>query len=134
MDEARLRAIPLFAGLSRKQRRAVAAYAEEVEVEPGTVLCREGEVPYVFFVIEEGSARVVQGDQYLNDLGPGDFFGEIGLIEHAPRTASVIAESPLTAAVLSASAFRRIDRELPAVARRIRAAVEERRHWLEPVG
>jgi CRP-like cAMP-binding protein len=134
MDEARLQAIPLFAGLSKKQRRAVAAIADEVDVKPGEILCREGDVADVFFAIERGSVRVVRGDQYLDELGPGDFFGEIGLIEDAPRNASVIAESPVRAVVLSGSALRRIDREQPPVARRIRRAIDERCHWLEPVG
>ena len=133
MDEARLRSIPLFAGLSRKQRRQLAMCADEISVKPGTCLCREGEVAYEFFAIEEGSARVVRGDQYLNDLGPGDFFGEIGLVEHSPRNASVIAQSPMTAMVLTESAFRRIDRENPDVAKRIRRAIDERCRWLEPV-
>jgi CRP/FNR family transcriptional regulator, cyclic AMP receptor protein len=133
MDEARLRSIPLFAGLSRSQRRQLARCAEEISVKPGTYLCREGEVAYEFFAIEEGCARVVRGDQYLNDLGPGDFFGEIGLIEHSPRNASVIAESSVTAMVLTDSAFRRIDRENPEVAKRIRRAIDERCRWLEPV-
>ena len=133
MDEARLRSIPLFAGLSRRERKLVARFADEVSFEPGTVLCREGENAYDFFAIEEGSARVRRGDQLLNELGPGDFFGETGLIEDAPRNATVTAESAVTALVLTSYAFRQIDREMPAVARRIRAAIEERSHWLDAV-
>jgi CRP/FNR family transcriptional regulator, cyclic AMP receptor protein len=133
MDEARLRSIPLFAGLSRKQRRLVARFADEVTFQPGTVLCREGETAYDFFAIEEGTARVRRGDQLLNELGPGDFFGETALIEGRPRNASVTAESPITALVLTGYALRQIDREMPTVARRIRAAIAERSHWLEPV-
>jgi CRP-like cAMP-binding protein len=133
MDEARLRDIPLFAGLSKKQRRAVAQCADEVDVPAGTSLCREGEWPYEFFAIEEGTATVRRGDQYLNDLGPGDFFGESGLLEDAPRNATVIADSPIRAIVMTGPAFRQIDREMPEVSRRIRAAIDERRRWLQPV-
>jgi CRP/FNR family transcriptional regulator, cyclic AMP receptor protein len=133
MDEARLKSIPLFASLSRAQRRELARCADEVSVKAGTHLCREGEVAYEFFAIEEGCARVVRGEQYLNDLGPGEFFGEIGLIEHSPRNASVIAESPITAVVLTDSAFRKLDRENPAVAKQIRRAIDERCRWLQPV-
>jgi CRP/FNR family transcriptional regulator, cyclic AMP receptor protein len=131
MDEARLRSIPLFAGLSRRERKLVARFADEVSFPPGAVLCREGDSAYDFFAIEEGTARVRRGDQLLNELGPGDFFGETGIIEDAPRNASVTAESPITALVLTGYAFRQIDREMPTVARRIRAAIEERSHWLE---
>ena len=133
MDEARLEGIPLFAGLGRSERRLVARCADEVELEPGDSLCREGELAWEFLVIEEGSARVVRGDQYLDELGPGDFLGEIGVIEGTPRNATVTALSPIRAIVMTGYAFRRICREMPQVGRRIRAAIEERRHWLEPV-
>jgi CRP-like cAMP-binding protein len=133
MDEARLQSIPLFAGLSKKQRRLVARFADEVDVKPGAPLCRQGDFAYEFFAIEDGTAKVRRGDQLLNELGPGDFFGETGLIEDVPRNASVIADSPMTAVVLTGSAFRQIAREMPDVARRIRAAMEERSHWLEPM-
>ncbi|HEY1276564.1 MAG TPA: cyclic nucleotide-binding domain-containing protein [Thermoleophilaceae bacterium] len=133
MDEVRLREIPLFAGLSRKQRRAVAMCADEVEVPAGTRLCREGEFPYEFFAIEEGTAKVMRGEQYLNDLGPGDFFGETGLLSDQRRNASVIAESPIRAIVMTGPAFRHIDREMPEVSKRLRRAIDERSRWLEPV-
>jgi CRP-like cAMP-binding protein len=133
MDEARLREIPVFAGLSKKQRKFVAQVADEIDVEPGTHLCREGQSAYEFFAIEKGTAKVVRGDQYLNQLGPGEFFGEMGVLSKAPRNASVVAESPMTAIVITAPALRHIAREMPEVAKRIRFAIEERRHWLEPV-
>ena len=133
MDEAVLRGIELFDGLSRKQRKLLALRADEVEVEPGRVLCCKGKTSHEFFVIEDGTARVVRDGQYLDELGPGDFFGEMGLLEDAPRNADVIAETPLTLMVLSAPAFRELEREAPKLARRLSRAVEERRHWLEPV-
>jgi CRP-like cAMP-binding protein len=131
MDEKRLESIPLFAGLSRKERRSVAQRADEVDVEAGREIVREGEFPYEFFAIEEGTAEVKRGDQHLAELGPGDFFGEMGLIENAPRNASVVTRSPLTAVVMTGSAFRQIDRELPDVAKKIRKAIDERcRHLM----
>jgi CRP/FNR family transcriptional regulator, cyclic AMP receptor protein len=133
MDEARLQAIPLFAGLGKKERREVARQADEVDVEPGRYLVREGEFAYEFFAIEEGTAEVKRGDQFLAELGPGDFFGEMGLIGNVTRNASVIATSPLSVLVLTGSAFRHIERELPAVSKEIRRAIEERCRQLEPV-
>ena len=112
---------------------AVAQCADEVDVPAGTRLCREGEWAYEFFAIEEGTARVVRGEQYLNDLGPGDFFGETGLLHDVRRNASVIAESSIKAVVMTGPAFRHIDREMPEVARRIRRAIDERSRWLQPV-
>jgi CRP/FNR family transcriptional regulator, cyclic AMP receptor protein len=133
MDEARLRAIPLFDGLGKKERRAVARQADEVEVEPGRQLVREGEFAYEFFAIEDGSAEVRRGDQLLAELGPGDFFGEMGLIGQVTRNASVVATSPMRVLVLTGSAFRHVERELPAVSKQIRKAIEERCHQLEAV-
>jgi CRP/FNR family transcriptional regulator, cyclic AMP receptor protein len=133
MDEARLRVIPLFEGLGKKERREVARQADEVEVEPGRQLVREGEFAYEFFAIEEGGAEVRRGDQLLAELGPGDFFGEMGLIGQVTRNASVVATSPVTVLVLTGSAFRNIERELPAVSKKIRTAIEERCRQLEPV-
>ena len=134
MDEARLQAIPLFAGLGKKERREVAKQADEVDVEPGRQLVREGEFAYEFFAIEEGTAEVKRGDQFLAELGPGDFFGEMGLIGNVTRNASVTATSPLSVMVLTGSAFRHIERELPAVSAQIRRAIEERCRQLEPIG
>jgi CRP-like cAMP-binding protein len=133
MDEARLRAIPLFEGLGKKERREVSRQADEVEVEPGRHLVREGEFAYEFFAIEEGGAEVRRGDQLLAELGPGDFFGEMGLIGQVTRNASVVTTSPVRVMVLTGSAFRHIERELPAVSKQIRKAIEERCRQLEPV-
>ena len=133
MDEARLQAIPLFAGLSKSESRLVARCADEVELKPGDSLCREGELAYEFLVLEEGTAKVVRGDQYLHELGPGDFLGEMGLIEDNRRNATVTSLSPIRAVVMTGHAFRQICREMPQVGTQIRAAIEERRHWLEPV-
>jgi CRP/FNR family cyclic AMP-dependent transcriptional regulator len=133
VDEARLREIPLFAGLGKKERREVARQADEVEVESGRHLVREGEFAYEFFAIEEGAAEVRRGEQLLAELGPGDFFGEMGLIGQVTRNASVIATSPLRVLVLTGSSFRHIERELPHVSKQIRKAIEERCRQLEPV-
>jgi CRP/FNR family transcriptional regulator, cyclic AMP receptor protein len=133
MDEARLRSIPLFDGLGKKERREVGRQADEVDVQPGRQLVREGEFAYEFFAIEEGTAEVRRGDQLLAELGPGDFFGEMGLIGQVTRNASVVATSPMRVLVLTGSAFRHIERELPEVSKQIRKAIEERCHQLEAV-
>jgi CRP-like cAMP-binding protein len=105
-----------------------------VDVQPGRHLVREGEFAYEFFAIEEGTADVRRGEQLLGELGPGDFFGEMGLIEKATRNASVIATTPIRALVLTGPAFRHLERELPAVSKQIRRAIDERCHQLEPLG
>ena len=126
MDASRLDTVPLFAGLKRKERRQVAPLVDEVEIEAGREIVREGDFAYEFFAIEEGTAEVRQGDQLLAELGPGDFFGEMALVEDIPRTATVTTQSPVTAMVMTGSAFRQINRDLPQVGKQIRRAIDER--------
>jgi CRP-like cAMP-binding protein len=133
MDEAKLRDIPMFAKLSRKQRKVLALRADEVEVEPGTLVCRKGDSANELYVIEEGTAKVVRDEQYLDELGPGDFFGEMGVLDDAPRNAHVVATTPMTLMILSGAALKELQREKPELARQIRLTIEQRRHWLEPV-
>jgi CRP-like cAMP-binding protein len=133
MDEAKLRDIPLFAKLSRKQRKLLALRADEVEVRPGKLVCRKGESANELYVIERGRAKVVRDDQYLDELGPGDFFGEMGVLEDAPRNANVVATTPMTLMIVSGPALRQLEREHPQLASRINRTIEQRRHWLEPV-
>jgi CRP-like cAMP-binding protein len=133
MDEAKLRDIPLFAKLSRKQRKLLALRADEVEVRAGKLVCRKGESANELYVIERGTAKVVRDEQYLDELGPGDFFGEMGVLADAPRNANVIATTPMTLMILSGPAFKQLEREQPELASRISRTMEQRRHWLEPV-
>jgi CRP-like cAMP-binding protein len=133
VDEARIKDIPLFAGLSRKECRALAQRADEVELAQGRTLVREGEWPYEFFAIMHGTVEVRRGQQLLAELGPGEFFGEMGLVGDTRRNATVTATSPIKLVVMTAQAFRQTARELPAVAAKIRAAIDERCRQLDPV-
>lgn len=127
MDPARLKSIPLFAELSDREREQVARWADELDVAEGKHLVDEGRFAHEFFVIEEGTAEVRHGDEKVTDLGPGDFFGEIALVEHMRRTASVIATTPMRTIVMFGRDFSQMESEMPSVAARIRQAVEERR-------
>jgi CRP-like cAMP-binding protein len=126
MDAKRLENIPLFAGLSRKERDQVARWADEIEVEAGYHLLDQGRLPHEFFVIEEGTVEVTQGGIHLTDLGPGDFFGEIAIVEHDRRTAAVVATTRLLAIVMSVPQFATMAEDMPTVAGRIHAAILER--------
>jgi CRP-like cAMP-binding protein len=126
MDAERLRGISLFAGLSNKDLGRLAAWTFEVDVPEGAELATDGRLAHEFFVIEDGTAAVWKDGVLLRELGPGDFFGEIGLLETARRTATVVATTPLRVIVMSRSEFRHLEQELPAVAKIVRAAIEER--------
>ena len=131
MDETRLTSIPLFADLHRRELRQVGLMADEIDVDPGTFLVREGEFAYEFFAIEDGHAAVRQGDAHVADLGPGDFFGEMGLMGEVRRTASVVATEPMRAIVITGSNFRHLARVMPGVCDGIRDAIAERGRALQ---
>ena len=126
MDEARLKDAPLFASLSRGDRELVARNADEVDVDAGKVLIAEGELGYEFFVVEEGTAEVRRDGEAIDTICPGDFVGEMALLDQVSRNATVVATSPMRLIVITGPSFRHIEREMPAVAEQIRAAVEAR--------
>jgi CRP-like cAMP-binding protein len=127
MDPARLKKLPLFADLSDHERQQVGRWADEVEVQEGKHLIDQGQFGYEFFVIEEGKAEVKRGDDVIAELGPGDFFGEIALLEEDRRTASVIAAEPMRAIVMTRQQFISMEADMPSVAAQIRQAIEDRR-------
>lgn len=128
MDEHRLRELPLFSALSKRERKHVAPLIDEVDVEAGRELVHEGDLGYELFLIEEGTATVTLDGEPLGDLGPGDFFGEIALHDEARRrTSTVVASSPMRLAVVLGHHVRVLERELPGVAQQIRAAIDARR-------
>ena len=126
MDEGKLRSIPLFQGLSKKELREVARHADEVDVPEGKSLLSQGSTPAEFFAIEEGGVEVRRDDDVVAKLGPGDFFGETALIERGVRNATVTATEPSTLMVMSPPAFRAMASELPSVAAELRRAVDAR--------
>jgi CRP-like cAMP-binding protein len=127
MDPKDLERLPLFAGLDKRELARVALHADEVEVSAGRRLAIEGDLAYEFFVIREGTADVDIAGEAKNTLGAGDFFGEIGVLESdMRRVASVTATTPMKLVVMTGYDLRAINRELPEVASKLRAAIEER--------
>ena len=95
MDPARVKAIPIFSTLDDETLRTIATFAGESSVPAGKRLLNEGDYAYELMAIEEGEAEVVRGDERLAVLGPGQFFGEMALLEKTVRMASVIALTPM---------------------------------------
>jgi CRP/FNR family transcriptional regulator, cyclic AMP receptor protein len=126
MDAELLGRISLFAGLSKRQLQRLAAWTFELDIPEGEELATTGRLAHEFFVIVDGTAAVWKAGVMLRELGPGDFFGEIGLLETDRRTATVVATTPLHVIVMSRSEFRNLEQELPEVGSVIRAAVAER--------
>ena len=97
------------------------------DLEAGKVLVREGDFSYEFMAIEDGTAEVTRGGEHVADLGPGDFFGEMGLLEKTLRNATVSAKSAMRLVTLTGWDLRRVERTAPQAIERVRAVLEERR-------
>jgi CRP/FNR family transcriptional regulator, cyclic AMP receptor protein len=126
VDPKGLDGIPLFAKLSKKEREQVARWADEVDEPAGAHLLDQGRLAHEFFVLTEGTVEVRKDGEHLTDLEPGDFFGEIALVEHDRRTASVVATTPVRAIVMHAREFGAMRKEMPTVCDQIEDAIRAR--------
>jgi voltage-gated potassium channel len=118
--------VPLFEPLSEADRREVASWFDPKRAGAGSVLTGEGASGYSFFVLVGGTATVTVGDEDVGTLGPGDFFGEVALLDGGRRTATVTAASDVDLLALFGTDFRRLQQAFPEVAGRLEAAMQER--------
>ncbi len=126
----RLGAVPLFTGCSEKQLQFIATRVEDLDFAAGTVLTEQGQSGGEFFIVLSGEAEVRRDGAVADTIRPGDFFGEIALLDNGPRTATIVAKTPMRCLVLSPRQFQDVlhqDAEiavtlLHAVTRRLRAA------------
>jgi CRP-like cAMP-binding protein len=121
-----IKGVPLFARCSRKELAEVAKLADEIDFGPGKELIREGAIGREFFVLVEGSVDVRKGERRVNQLGPGDFFGEIALIAHTPRTATETTASDVDLLVITSQSFKTLLEHQPAIATKVLEALAER--------
>jgi CRP/FNR family transcriptional regulator, cyclic AMP receptor protein len=121
-----LRRAPLFEGLSKKDLVQLARLTEDLEIPAGTVLTKEGETGREFFVIVDGEAVVKRKGRRVATLGPGDFFGEIALVEHVPRRATVTTKTALRCFLLTQQSFLRVLDEQAGVERKVLRALARR--------
>ena len=118
--------IPLFQGMTEPARDAIAAVASETHFADGQGLTHEGEPGDAFFVIVEGALRVTHDGALLRELGPGDFLGEIALVDGRPRTATARAVGPVKAIVIRRPDFLELIDRHPAVRLGVLMALTER--------
>ena len=100
-----LRNVPLFSGLSAKELMSLSRLMDEIDLKPGTVIIREGNTGGEFFIVLEGTIEVKRKGRRLARLGPGDYLGEIALIDHGPRTATAMVETDARLLVLASREF-----------------------------
>jgi CRP-like cAMP-binding protein len=121
-----LKSIPLFSACDDKQLAFIATQVGELDFATGRDLCREGASGGEFFVILKGTAEVRRQGRHLRELGPGDFFGEIALLDGGPRTATVTALSEMRCLVLSRSEFQNVMRQNALIAVSVLQTLGER--------
>ena len=126
VDADRILAQPLFASLTREDAEEFVGYCEIRHVEPGQPVFTRGGLATAFFVIETGEAEAVADGESLRRMGPGDWFGEIAIVQHSARTATVSAVTPLTVIAMTAFEFRRLEAEHPDIADTITRTMQER--------
>ena len=126
IDAARLERIPLFADLDDEHRAEVAGRVHEVAVEADDAVIMQGDNAYELFVIEEGEAEVRRDGETIATLREGDVCGEVGLLVTGTRRASVVATTPMRLVAMFARDFKHVEREMPALAARMREIMRER--------
>jgi CRP-like cAMP-binding protein len=118
--------VPLFSGCTKRELRHIAGATKVVDHEAGAVIAREGDKGMGFFLIVDGTARVAIGGRTRAKLGPGDYFGEIALLDEGPRSATVSAETDMKLLGLTAWAFRRLVAQNPSIAPKLLKVMGER--------
>ncbi|HUF84821.1 MAG TPA: cyclic nucleotide-binding domain-containing protein [Acidimicrobiia bacterium] len=118
--------VPLFSACSKKDLQLVAKRAEDVKVDAGKVLVTEGDTGTEFFVVIDGNATVSKRGQKVAELGPGGFFGELALLDKAPRNATVSAETPMELVVLGQREFAGLIDDVPEFAHKLLAGLARR--------
>jgi CRP/FNR family transcriptional regulator, cyclic AMP receptor protein len=121
-----LKRVPLFAGCSQKELGEIAMLADELDLPDARNLTRQGTGGWEFIVLVEGAADVFRDGRAVNELGPGDFVGEIALVTGKPRTATVRTRGSSRILVLTASAFRQLMRDVPSISDKVIAALAAR--------
>jgi CRP/FNR family cyclic AMP-dependent transcriptional regulator len=127
LDSAQLKRIPLYADASDEELNKVAAFAESKEVPEGKVVIEEGGFSRALLAIEDGTAEVTREGEHIADLGPGDVFGEAGMLDDEMRSATVTATSRLKLISLGHFEVKRLKKAAPEVYAAIEDLVEDRK-------
>jgi CRP/FNR family cyclic AMP-dependent transcriptional regulator len=121
--DAVIASVPLFGSLSKRHLKKVAGLTSTVEFNAGDTVIQEGEPGDSFYVAVQGQAKVVSGGKTLHRLLPGDHFGEISLLDGRPRSASVVAETPLSLLRVQRASFLRLVKDDADLARALLASL-----------
>ena len=115
----RLGEVALFRHCSDKELARLASISDQAVLETGQVLCRQGEVATAAYVVDDGEASVKVGDQVIGSVGAGESVGEMGLLDYRPRSATVVARTPMKVYVIDARRFESVLEDAPTLARNL---------------
>jgi CRP/FNR family transcriptional regulator, cyclic AMP receptor protein len=127
----RLSQVPMFSACSRKDLGLIARYADELSVASGEVIVKEGDAGREFFVLVDGKASVTRNGREIAVLGPGNYFGELSLLDGQKRDATVTTASPADLLVVGTREFSALLEDVPQITRKLLAGMARRLHELD---
>ena len=123
--------VPMFSACPKRELQQLARAAEEITIDPGTEIIRQGDRAHEFFVIAEGKAKVTRNGVDIAALGPGDFFGELALLDRTSRDATVTALTPMEVILLGQREFSAVLANSPSMAHKLMVGMARRLHELD---
>jgi CRP/FNR family transcriptional regulator, cyclic AMP receptor protein len=129
-----LQKVPLFRGLSKKQLREISGLATRLNEPAGAVLTQEGTTGHEFIIVIDGEIEIRTGDRVVATRGPGDYVGEIALLDNRPRTATVVAKTPVVIEVIGKREFRSLLAGTPELSNDIMSTMAQRLAELDASG
>jgi len=123
--------VPMFSACSKKELQLIARRADPLDIEKGQLLVKEGTSGHEFFVIIDGKAKVTRRGRQVAVLGPGNFFGELALLDTAPRNATVTAQTPMEVLILGQREFSGLLADVPAMSNKVMKGMARRLHELD---
>jgi CRP-like cAMP-binding protein len=127
-----LRRVPLFADLDNSELEAVGRAATDLDLKAGSVLMRQGDLAHEMVVVVEGTLEVTRGGEFVADIGPGGFAGEMALLTHAPRNSTVTAKTDVALLHIDGRVFKSLLDNVPHIAVKMLPVVAKRAVAMPP--
>lgn len=131
-EPGRLRKLDAFRGCTDRELSRILSLSDRIPVAPGHVIVRWGERTKEFYILLDGKASVTRGDKLLSVIGPGDYCGELAILDPAPRNATVTMVTDGTLLAFGQREFTTLLEELPHLSRRLLKGLAHRVHHLDP--
>jgi CRP-like cAMP-binding protein len=123
--------VPLFSDCTKQELQRLARRTTDITIDPGQAIIKEGRTGFEFFVVVDGKAEVTRKGKNVGQVGPGDFFGELALLDNAPRNATITATTPMEVIVLTRAEFNAALAEAPGMTRKLMTGMARRLRQLD---